>query len=89
MRIYSNQSMYEFLQDVRDQAVKAGAKWPLIDKIDELMELGSLDTQEYALEVARTQGAEDAEKRCQETIDELRDTIERLEARIESLELEG
>ncbi len=51
MRVYYSQPIEEFLENVREQACKAGSPPQLIHKIDELMEMKSLDDVDEEREV--------------------------------------
>jgi len=85
MRVYSNQPMHEFLQNLRDGWIKHGIGQAYIDKLDELAELGDLASHEEELEAAHAAGYEEAEKDLKGEIDDLHLEIAKLEDKITEL----
>lgn len=86
IRPYSTQPMGEFLQNLRDGWVKHGLASEYLHKLDELSELGDLQTQEEAIEAARAEGEKEAEDSYQCEIDDLHAGNDKLAARVAELE---
>ncbi len=77
MRAYYSQPIEEFLENVRDQACKAGSPPALIHKIDELMEMESLDDVDEEREVLQGK-IDDLEKSKDDLLEALSQLLDAL-----------